>query len=120
MCQRCEYHHCVEEEPGNGVEDDRWTCDATQHRHRLQARRSTDKQQHLEGFVQPQGPLNIDAIANQVVQTGAIHEIAAAWKLPVTVAIDLCQIALFDVVMLIDDSGSMHAEHGERIKDVSA
>jgi hypothetical protein len=33
---------------------------------------------------------------------------------------DLCQIALFNVVMLVDDSGSMTAENGERIKDVSA
>lgn len=79
-----------------------------------------DAQQHLQGFVQPQGPLNIDAIANNVVQTGAIQEIANCWKLAPNVAMDLCQIALFNVVMLIDDSGSMHAEKGERIKDVSA
>lgn len=55
-----------------------------------------------------------------VIQTGAVEQIAAAWKLPMNVAVDLCQIALFNVVMLVDDSGSMHAEKGERINDVCA
>jgi hypothetical protein len=64
--------------------------------------------------------LNIEYIAEYIVQLGAVNEIATSWKLPLTVAIDLCQIALFNVVLLVDDSGSMHEEDGERINDVTA
>lgn len=76
--------------------------------------------QKLQGFVQPQGPMNVDQIARQIIDTGAVQIISQTWKLPPQVAIDLCQIALFNVVILVDDSSSMHAENGERINDVSA
>lgn len=76
--------------------------------------------QNLQGFLPPQGPMNVDMIARQIVDTGAVQIIADTWKLPPHVAIDLCQIALFNVVILVDDSSSMHAENGERINDVSA
>jgi len=90
------------------------------HRARGYQAADTDAQQHLGAFVAPRGPLNIDRIAHEVVQNGAIQEIADKWRLPPNLAVDLCQIALFNVVMLVDDSGSMHAEKGERINDVSA
>lgn len=76
--------------------------------------------QHLTGFLAPQGPMDVDSIARGIVDTGAVQIIAETWKLPPHVAIDLCQIALFNVCILVDDSSSMHAENGERINDVSA
>lgn len=76
--------------------------------------------QKLTGFLRPQGPMDVDAIARQIVDTGAVQIISETWKLPPHVAIDLCQIALFNVAILVDDSSSMHAENGERINDVSA
>ena len=54
-----------------------------------------------------------------MVQTGALQTLASAWKLPTELAADLVKIALFDVVVLVDDSGSMKfEENGERIEDL--
>lgn len=73
-------------------------------------------QQHLNGFYQPQ---HLDSIAQRVAQSGALQQLASAWKLPVELAADLVKIALFDVVVLVDDSGSMAFEqNGERIEDL--
>lgn len=58
-------------------------------------------------------------MAQRVAQSGAVDKLAAAWKLPSELAIDLAKIALFDVAILIDDSGSMAFEQGgERIEDL--
>ncbi|WWC66067.1 uncharacterized protein I303_108689 [Kwoniella dejecticola CBS 10117] len=74
------------------------------------------RDQHLEAFYPPQA---LDPIAQRVVQSGALQQLAANWKLPVELATDLVKIALFDVVVLIDDSGSMAFEqNGERIEDL--
>jgi len=63
--------------------------------------------------------MSIDQVAQRIVQTGALQKLAAMWKLPMELAIDLTKIALFDVVVLIDDSGSMAFEqNGERIDDL--
>lgn len=63
--------------------------------------------------------MSVDRVAQRVVQTGALQKLAAMWKLPLELAADLVKIALFDVVVLIDDSGSMAFEqNGERIEDL--
>ncbi|WVF68316.1 hypothetical protein IAT40_003081 [Kwoniella sp. CBS 6097] len=72
--------------------------------------------QHLQAFYPPQA---IDGIAQRVVQSGALQQLSTNWKLPVELASDLVKIALFDVVVLVDDSGSMAFEQGgERIEDL--
>lgn len=41
------------------------------------------------------------------------------WKLPLEIGSDLIKLALFDVVLLVDDSGSMaFEEDGSRIDDL--
>ncbi|WWC92604.1 uncharacterized protein L201_007563 [Kwoniella dendrophila CBS 6074] len=74
------------------------------------------RDQHLEAFYPPQA---LDPIAQRIVQSGALQQLSSNWKLPVELASDLVKIALFDVVILIDDSGSMAFEqNGERIEDL--
>jgi hypothetical protein len=44
------------------------------------------------------------------------NSLAQQWQLPTELAMDLATLALYDVVLLCDDSGSMHLE--ERIDDM--
>jgi hypothetical protein len=45
--------------------------------------------------------------------------LVAAWRIPREIAVDIVRLALYDVVIYIDDSGSMaFEEQGERIKDL--
>jgi hypothetical protein len=54
-----------------------------------------------------------------VLQSGALQQLSSNWRLPLELASDLVKIALFDVVVLVDDSGSMAFEQGgERIDDL--
>jgi len=58
-------------------------------------------------------------IAAKVASSGALEKIAADWKLPMEIAIDLVKISLFDFILYVDDSGSMAFEEGgERIDDL--
>lgn len=71
----------------------------------------------MQGFYQ--NPQALDQIAQRVAQSGSLQQLASAWKLPVELAADLVKISLFDVVVLVDDSGSMSFEqNGERIEDL--
>ncbi|KPV71951.1 uncharacterized protein RHOBADRAFT_30594 [Rhodotorula graminis WP1] len=73
------------------------------------------QEQKLQAFYPPG---SLEQIAQRIVQTGALSQIASLWKLPMEIAIDLCRLALFDVAMYVDDSGSMaFEENGERIDD---
>jgi uncharacterized protein with von Willebrand factor type A (vWA) domain len=36
-----------------------------------------------------------------------IQHLAQAWRLPLEIAVDLAKLALCDVILYIDDSGSM-------------
>ncbi|KAI9790726.1 MAG: hypothetical protein M1816_004867 [Peltula sp. TS41687] len=48
-----------------------------------------------------------------------VDQICAAWRLPREIGIDLIKLALFDIILYIDDSGSMeYEENGERKKDL--
>jgi hypothetical protein len=45
--------------------------------------------------------------------------LVAAWRIPREIAVDIVRLALYDIVIYIDDSGSMaFEEQGERIKDL--
>jgi hypothetical protein len=57
----------------------------------------------------------------QIAQKAAtqIPALAQRWRVPMEIAVDLCQIGLYDVIIFIDDSGSMaFEENGERISDL--
>jgi len=72
--------------------------------------------QNIQAFY-PQGSL--DMIAAKVASSGALDKIAAEWRMPKELASDLVKLSLFDVVLYIDDSGSMAFEEGgERIDDL--
>lgn len=58
----------------------------------------------------------MESIAQRVVQTGAVQRVATEWRIPQDLAIDLVKLALFDIVVLCDDSASMR--NGDRISDL--
>ncbi|GAA5854216.1 hypothetical protein JCM9279_006182 [Rhodotorula babjevae] len=73
------------------------------------------QEQKLQAFYPPG---SLEQIAQRIVQTGALSQIASLWRLPMEIAIDLCRLALFEIVLYVDDSGSMSfEENGERIDD---
>ncbi|KAJ9091827.1 hypothetical protein QFC19_008941 [Naganishia cerealis] len=72
--------------------------------------------QNIQAFYPPG---SLDMIAAQVASSGALDKIANEWRMPKELATDLVKIALFDVVLYVDDSGSMAFEEGgERIDDL--
>ncbi|GJN93971.1 hypothetical protein Rhopal_007034-T1 [Rhodotorula paludigena] len=71
--------------------------------------------QNLHAFYPPG---SLEQLAQRIAQTGALARIASEWRLPNEVAFDLARLALFDVQLYIDDSGSMaFEENGSRIDD---
>jgi hypothetical protein len=73
----------------------------------------------LQACVQNQGissfypnPSSLSQIAQQVVQSGAIDHLCAEWRIPKEIGFDLAKLSLFDMVILVDDSGSMKFEDG--------
>ncbi|BFZ63356.1 hypothetical protein YB2330_004478 [Saitoella coloradoensis] len=76
------------------------------------------KDQHLETFYPPQSAQQrIREVAGRAAHR--IQELIAKWKLPSEIAVDICKLALFDVILFIDDSGSMvFEEKGERLDDL--
>ncbi|OWZ64065.1 hypothetical protein AYX15_04085 [Cryptococcus neoformans] len=72
--------------------------------------------QNLQAFYPPG---SLEPIAQRVAQSGALNKIAQEWRLPLELASDLVKLSLFDVILYIDDSGSMAFEGGgERIDDL--
>ncbi|GAA6039352.1 hypothetical protein JCM8097_002812 [Rhodosporidiobolus ruineniae] len=72
--------------------------------------------QNLQAFYPPG---SLEPIANRISQSGALQRIAGEWRLPMEIAMDLAKLALFDVILFLDDSGSMaFEENGSRIDDV--
>ncbi|ODN95748.1 hypothetical protein L198_04366 [Cryptococcus wingfieldii CBS 7118] len=72
--------------------------------------------QNLHAFYNPQA-LNI--VAQGVAQSGALNTIAQEWKIPMELATEIVKLALFDVIIYVDDSGSMaYEDGGERIEDL--
>ena len=59
----------------------------------------------------------IDQIVSKI--TNQVDQLCATWRVPHEVGQDIVKLALFDVILYIDDSGSMQfEENGERIKDL--
>ncbi|WWD22551.1 hypothetical protein CI109_107044 [Kwoniella shandongensis] len=82
----------------------------------LQSLQQCVQDQNIQAFFPPG---SLDQIAQRVAQSGALAKIAEEWKMPLEIASDLVKLSLFDVVLLVDDSGSMlFEENGERIDDL--
>ncbi|KAF1965632.1 hypothetical protein BU23DRAFT_627156 [Bimuria novae-zelandiae CBS 107.79] len=74
------------------------------------------QEKNLQSFYPPGSPV-IDQIAQKAPQL--ISQVIQRWRLPKELANDVVKLALYDIVLYIDDSGSMaFEENGERIKDL--
>jgi D-lyxose ketol-isomerase len=74
------------------------------------------QENNLQNYYPPNAPI-LDQIANRAPQQ--VSQLCAQWRIPQEIANDIVKLALFDVVIYIDDSGSMEFEEkGERIKDL--
>ncbi|CDR48632.1 RHTO0S19e01178g1_1 [Rhodotorula toruloides] len=74
------------------------------------------KDQNISHFYPPG---SLKPIAERIVRTGALTQIAQSWHLPYELAMDLARLALFDVALLLDDSASMQFfENGVRIDEL--
>jgi hypothetical protein len=60
--------------------------------------------QNIQAFYPPG---SLEPIAQHIARNGAVRTIAAQYRVTEEVALDLVRLALFDVVLYIDDSGSM-------------
>lgn len=70
----------------------------------------------MQNFYPPGSPV-IDQIANRA--PALINQVIQRWRIQKEVANDVVKLALYDIVLYIDDSGSMQfEENGERIKDL--
>ncbi|KAK9389039.1 hypothetical protein V1515DRAFT_531200 [Lipomyces mesembrius] len=62
-------------------------------------------------------PGSVEALASRI--SGQINTISQQWHLPFEIAVDLVRLALYDIVLYVDDSGSMaFEENGDRIEDL--
>ena len=62
-------------------------------------------------------PQAVDLIASQA--PAKVNQICQQWRLPQEVGRDLARLGLYDIIIYIDDSGSMQfEENGERIDDL--
>jgi len=60
-------------------------------------------------------------ILDQICQSGPakVEQLCQAWRVPREVGQDIVKLALFDIILYVDDSGSMaFEENGERIDDL--
>lgn len=63
------------------------------------------------------GAQRLPGIAQRAAQ--AVDRLCQAWRIQKEIANDIVRLALYDVVIYVDDSGSMSfEENGERIKDL--
>lgn len=70
----------------------------------------------LQRFYQPGSP-QLGQIAARAAQQ--VDRLCQAWRIQKEIANDIVRLALYDVIIYIDDSGSMSfEENGERIKDL--
>lgn len=70
----------------------------------------------LQNFYPPNSPI-LEQIAQQAA--GKINQIIQRWRVAKEIANDIVKLALYDIVLYIDDSGSMQfEEEGSRIKDL--
>ncbi|WVQ75490.1 hypothetical protein IAR50_005115 [Cryptococcus sp. DSM 104548] len=100
----------------DGFLDDTECSNNTNTQYLVNVLRQCVQDQNLQAFYNPQ---SLEIIAQGVAQSGALNKIAQAWKIPMELATELVKIALFDVIIYVDDSGSMaYEDGGERIEDL--
>jgi len=63
-------------------------------------------------------PPRLQQVVQQVATRVDFEALAARWRMPKELAIDLASLALYDIVIYGDDSGSMESYDGERIDDL--
>ncbi|KAI9779725.1 MAG: hypothetical protein M1839_007223 [Geoglossum umbratile] len=81
-----------------------------------QVLQSVVQEKNLQSFYPPGSPA-LEQIAGTV--TNQVDQLCTAWRVPREVGQDIVKLALFDIILYIDDSGSMQFEDGgERIKDL--
>ncbi|KGM92524.1 uncharacterized protein PADG_11352 [Paracoccidioides brasiliensis Pb18] len=77
---------------------------------------STVQEKNLQAMYPPNSPA-LDQIASRI--TNQVDQLCATWRVPREVGQDIIKLALFDIILYIDDSGSMQfEENGDRIKDL--
>ncbi|KAF2011269.1 hypothetical protein BU24DRAFT_354661, partial [Aaosphaeria arxii CBS 175.79] len=74
------------------------------------------QEKQLQNFYPPNSPI-IDQIAQKA--PSLINQVIQRWRVAKEIANDVVKLALYDIVLYIDDSGSMQfEEEGSRIKDL--
>merc|ERR1712230_229567 len=77
-----------------------------------QVLQATIQEKQLQNFYPPGHPM-LDQIAGRAAQQ--VSQLAATWRISPEIASDIVKLALYDVILYIDDSGSMQfEENGER------
>ncbi|KAK5256106.1 hypothetical protein LTR40_010611, partial [Exophiala xenobiotica] len=77
---------------------------------------ATIQEKQLQNFYPPGHPM-LEQIAGRAAQQ--VSQLAATWRISPEIASDIVKLALYDVILYIDDSGSMQfEENGERIDDL--
>ncbi|KAA6408511.1 MAG: transcription factor [Lasallia pustulata] len=81
-----------------------------------QALQECIQEKRLHSIIAPNDP-RLDQWANRAASQ--VEQLCAQWRVPKEVGQGLVKLALFDIILYIDDSGSMQFdEGGERIKDL--
>ncbi|KAH0366707.1 hypothetical protein KCU65_g5090, partial [Aureobasidium melanogenum] len=81
-----------------------------------QSLQQTIQEKGLQAFYPPNSPV-LDQIANKASMQ--VDRLCQQWRINKEIGNDIVKLALYDVVLYIDDSGSMKfEENGERIKDL--
>jgi hypothetical protein len=79
-----------------------------------QSLEATIREKNLGNFINPQIVEQLAAMAPQ-----KIDQLCRTWNIPTEMGVDIAKLALFDVVLFLDDSGSMvFQENGSRIDDM--
>ncbi|GAA5838174.1 hypothetical protein JCM3766R1_001847 [Sporobolomyces carnicolor] len=79
--------------------------------------KATVVDQHIEAFYPD--PNQLHGLAQRIASSGALQKVATEWRMPLEIGMDLAKLALFDVILYCDDSGSMAFEEGgSRIDDL--
>ncbi|KAL1624358.1 hypothetical protein SLS56_007827 [Neofusicoccum ribis] len=74
------------------------------------------QENNLQNFYPPQSPA-LDQIAHRA--SHQVAQLCQRWRVPQEIGNDIVKLGLFDIILYIDDSGSMQfEENGERIKDL--
>lgn len=77
---------------------------------------STIQEKSLQNMYPPNSPALDQTVARI---TNQVDQFCATWRVPKEVGQDIIKLSLFDIILYIDDSGSMQfEENGERIKDL--